>query len=46
MRGVSGKQNTRARQQVNNVNKLLFNIREPPSTILLSLFTASDTNCD
>jgi hypothetical protein len=42
MRGARGKTNTRARQEVNNVKNFFFNIREPPATIFLSLFAASN----
>jgi hypothetical protein len=42
IRGARGKTNTRARQELDNVKNLFFNIREPPATIFLSLFAASN----
>jgi hypothetical protein len=44
IRGARGKTNTRARQELNNVKNLFFNIREPPATIFLSLFAASNVD--
>jgi hypothetical protein len=42
--GAGVKTNTRDRQQVSNVKNLLFNIREPPETIVFSLFAAPNVD--
>jgi hypothetical protein len=41
-RDAKSNRTMRARQEMNNVKNLFFNIREPPVTIFLSLFAASN----